>query len=137
VSFFTLLFATIAVALVASRYRQRRLGAQLASAAARADALAHHTAFVLAFRDQANSPLQTLEIGLSTLERRLPEQSAILRSLRAALQRLTNIHRTLGSVAIKTRAEDAITPDLEGELSKLRHFDLGGGDNGHGTRRRR
>jgi len=132
--FFTLLFATIAVALVASRHRQRRLGAQLASAASRADDLARRTALVLAFRDQANSPLQTLEIGLSTLEHRLPEQSTILRSLRAALQRLTNIHRTLGSVDIKTRADDALTPDLEGELSKLRHP---GGDNGNGTRRRR
>lgn len=116
---FMLLFVSIAVALVVSRHRQRRLGAQLASTAARAEALAHCTAFVLAFRDQANTPLQTIEVGLTTLERRLPEDGTLLRALRAAHTRLTSIHRAFGTVDIKTRAEDALNPDFKSELSKF------------------
>ena len=86
-----LLTGLCAATLLIARYQYERTLRRLVELEARA-ATAEMTARVfLTVRDRANSPLQTLEIGLALLKRRQPE-SAILDPLLGALKKLVDPH---------------------------------------------
>jgi hypothetical protein len=80
-----------AAALLIARYLYERTLRRFVELEARA-ATAEMTARVfLTVRDRANSPLQTLEIGLALLKRRRPK-SALLDALLGALKKLDDLH---------------------------------------------
>jgi hypothetical protein len=88
---FTLFFAGIAGMLLYTREHRRGLERRLAAAEARAQTLTQVSQVLLALRDHANTPLQTLEVAVSLLEQESPVKPA----MRRALQRLSAIQSTL------------------------------------------
>jgi hypothetical protein len=68
---------------------------------------------LLTLRDRANSPLQTLEIGLALLKRQQPE-SAISDALLSALKKLIDLHQIFhaGEAEIDWSQAEALA-DLE------------------------
>jgi hypothetical protein len=118
---FTLFFGVIAMLLLYTRERRRRLEDRLTIAEARARLLAQVSRLLLALRDRANTPLQTIEIAITLLEQG-HDTRATLDMLRRALERLISIQRALAET--QTPAQDLIPQDLEESLREL----LDGGD---------
>jgi hypothetical protein len=86
-----LLTGLCAATLLIARYQYERTLRRFIELEARA-ATAEMTARVfLTVRDRANSPLQTLEIGLALLKRQQPE-SALSDALLSALKKLVDLH---------------------------------------------
>jgi len=91
-----LLTGFCAATLLVARYLYERTVRRLIELEARA-ATAEMTAGVfLSVRDRANSPLQTLAIGLALLKRRQPE-SAISDALLSALKKLVDLNEILNA----------------------------------------
>jgi hypothetical protein len=87
-----LLTGFCAATLLIARYLYERTLRGLVELEARA-AMAEKTArMLLTLRDRANSPLQTLEVGLALLKRQQPE-SAISEALLNALKKLIRLHQ--------------------------------------------
>jgi hypothetical protein len=111
---FTLFFAGIAGMLLYTREHRRGLERRLAAAEARAQTLTQVSQVLLALRDHANTPLQTLEVAVSLLERESPVKPA----MRRALQRLSAIQSTLARES--THSFDLDVPlDLDAALRDL------------------
>jgi hypothetical protein len=114
----TLFFALIAAMLLYTREHRRDLERRLAAAEERAHTLTQVSQVLLALRDHANTPLQTLEVAVSLLERDAPIDTAVPVLMRRALQRLTAIQATLARES--THAFDLDVPlDLESALHDL------------------
>jgi hypothetical protein len=109
-----LLTGFCAVTLLIARYRYDRTIRRFVELEARA-ATAEMTARVfLTVRDWANSPLQTLEIGLALLKRQQPE-NAITDPLLSALKKLVELHEIFGTPEADTDWSQAQTLiDLNG-----------------------
>ena len=104
----TALYFGAAYFLVALRWRNERLSAQLCEAAAAARALRQVTHVSTAVRNQVNTPLQALELGLGLLRERHPEEGALLDRMNRALEKLEVLSRALGET------------DAEGHVRSLR-----------------
>jgi hypothetical protein len=113
---FTLFFAAVAIALMYTRTRRRDLERQLATAEERARTLTEVNAVLLLLRDRANTPLQTMELALSTLEEDYRDVAGI-RAIRRAHDTLGEVQRSLSL----RNADQAIelSTDLDSALSKL------------------
>jgi hypothetical protein len=115
---FTLFFAAIAVMLLYTREHRRDLERRLAAVEARAQTLTQVSQVLLALRDKANTPLQTLELAVSLLERQAQLDKAVTPAMRRALQRLTAIQNTLARGT--THSFDLDVPlDLDAALAEL------------------
>ena len=106
-----LLTGLCAATLLIARYRYERTLRGFVELEARA-ATAHKTArMLLTLRDRANSPLQTLEIGLAILKRQQPE-SAISDALLSALKKLIDLHQMFQAAEFDWSQAEGL-PDLE------------------------
>jgi len=114
---FTLFFAIIATMLLYTRERRRELESRLAAAEARAQTLTQVSRMLLALRDRANTPLQTLEVAIALLEEQAPTDPRLV-LMRRALARLVAIQKALA--ASELRSADLEMPvDLETSLHEL------------------
>ena len=86
-----LLTGLCAATLLIARYQYERTLRRFIELEARAATVETTARLFLTVRDQANSPLQTLEIGLALLKRQQPE-SAISDALLSALKKLVDLH---------------------------------------------
>jgi hypothetical protein len=86
-----LLTGLCAATLLIARYQYERTLRRFIELEARAATTEMTARMFLTVRDRANSPLQTLEIGLALLKRREPE-SAISDALLSALKKLVDLH---------------------------------------------
>jgi hypothetical protein len=86
-----LLTGICAATLLVARYQYERTLRRLVELEARAAAAEMTAGAFLTVRDRANSPLQTLEIGLALLKRRQPK-SALSDALLGALKKLVDLH---------------------------------------------
>ncbi|MBN1204025.1 MAG: hypothetical protein JXB05_03765 [Myxococcaceae bacterium] len=84
----TLVWGGTACGLLAFRARTLRIEQRLLKARAEAEFLERLARLLLVVRDAANTPLQSLELGVSLLQQRSPENAALLLTLERALSRL-------------------------------------------------
>ncbi|HEY4180342.1 MAG TPA: hypothetical protein VGM90_26045 [Kofleriaceae bacterium] len=115
----TVFFALVAVLLLYTRETRRHLRERLAAAEARAKMLSQVGRVLLALRDRANTPLQTLEIGIHLLETPAEDNDKTLALMRRALVRLAAIQTTLARGG-DSDAALLSPPDLEEALLVLR-----------------
>lgn len=112
---FTLVFCVFAVMLLYTRERRRKLAQRLAAAEARAQMHAQVSRVLLALRDRANTPLQTLEVAISMLEQG-DDSRATLSMLRRALDRLVAVQR---AISVTQTPSDLVPQELEVLLQEL------------------
>jgi hypothetical protein len=92
----TLFYGLFAVGLLLHRASERRLAARLVRLNAEAAALERIARDSMTVRDQLNSPLQTLELGLALLRRReLGDNAALVERLQATVDRLKELSHRL------------------------------------------
>lgn len=87
----TLVWSGTACGLLVFRVRTQRIEQRLQKARAEAESLERVARLFLAMRDAANTPLQSLEVGVSLLQQRSPENAALLVTLERALTRLRSL----------------------------------------------
>lgn len=87
----TLVWGGAACGLLVFRVRTQRIEQRLQKARAEAESLERVARLFLAMRDAANTPLQSLEVGVSLLQQRSPENAALLVTLERALTRLRSL----------------------------------------------
>jgi hypothetical protein len=92
----TLVYFAATSFLVAQRWRNRRAKEGLLQAQIEAEALRHLTQASLAVRDQVNTPLQALQLGVMLFKKRHPEEQAALDCMSRALHKLNEISRGVG-----------------------------------------
>lgn len=116
---FTLLFAGISVGLMWSSWRRHDLSLRLARAEARADALDQFNRVMLALRDRANTPLQTLELSIAVLEREATELAPSLATMRRAISQLVAAQEPVSRAAVNDSTSPLHGVDLDRELREL------------------
>ncbi|MDQ3364150.1 MAG: hypothetical protein M3680_01800 [Myxococcota bacterium] len=114
---FTLLFAGISVGLLWSQARRHELALRLARMEIRAEALDGINRVLIALRDRANTPLQTLEVSMACLERRHPGEPS-LAAMRRAIGQLTAVQQPVSRAAVVVD-DVRVDTDLERELERL------------------
>lgn len=114
---FTVLFAGTALGILWSRSRRAELVHQLAAIEARASATARLNRVVLGLRDRANTPLQTLEVAISVLEKRGGQDDATLSAMRRAVEQLVALQKVLSQAGPAGSLQ--VRVDLERELREL------------------
>jgi hypothetical protein len=87
----TLVWAGAAVGMVAFRVRTQRIERRLLLASAEAENLERVARLLLVLRDAANTPLQSLELAVTLLRQRAPENAALLNSMERALSQLRTL----------------------------------------------
>jgi hypothetical protein len=87
----TLVWGGTACGLLGFRVRTLQIEQRLQKARAEAESLERVARLLLAMRDAANTPLQSLELGVSLLQQRSPENAALLVTLERALARLRSL----------------------------------------------
>ncbi len=87
----TLVWGGTACGLLAFRVRTRRIEQRLQKARAETESLERVARLLLAMRDAANTPLQSLEVGVSLLQQRSPDNTALLGTMERALTRLRTL----------------------------------------------
>lgn len=120
----TLFFAGISAGLCWSRWKRQGLELRYALIAARADALARINRILLGLRDRANTPLQTLEIGMTLLAERdaNPErQTRVVALMRRAVAQLSAVRLPVTRAISAPEANDraSLSVDLERELAEV------------------
>jgi hypothetical protein len=92
----TIFYGLFAVGLLLHRASERRLAARLVRMSAEAAALERIAEDSMTVRDQLNTPLQTLEIGLALLRRRAAGDSAnLIERLQSSVDRLKELSHRL------------------------------------------
>jgi hypothetical protein len=89
----TIVFTLIACGLIIYRAQTRRAEREAARLRAEADAFERLATMVLAVRDGAGTPLQTLAVGLDLLRRIESDRPATIARMNRALEELREIHR--------------------------------------------
>jgi hypothetical protein len=118
----TLLFTMLAGLMLFTAHRRRQLEQRVVAAEQRARMLADVAGMLIALRDRANTPLQTMEIAVAMLaeDGAAPDHIAILQR---ALTRLATVQQTLarsGAEIAGIAGESAMLPtDLEQSLREL------------------
>ena len=115
---FTLLFTVIAGLLTFTRARRRDMEHRLVAAEQRARVLSQVSAMLLALRDRANTPLQTLEVAITMLEADTAGDDRRLVLMRRALARLVAIQHALDAGELRS-SEIEIPVDLEASVRAL------------------
>ncbi|WP_224371966.1 hypothetical protein [Hyalangium versicolor] len=87
----TLVWGGTACGLLAFRVRTQRIEQRLLKARSEAESLERVARLFLAMRDAANTPLQSLEVGVSLLQQRSPENAQLLLTLERALGQLRSL----------------------------------------------
>ncbi|HYH96564.1 hypothetical protein [Hyalangium sp.] len=87
----TLVWGGTGCGLLVFRVRTWRIEQRLQKARAEAESLERVARLFLAMRDAANTPLQSLEVGVSLLQQRSPENAALLVTMERALSRLRSL----------------------------------------------
>jgi len=87
----TLVWCGTGCGLLVFRVRTQRIEQRLQKARAEAESLERVARLFLAMRDAANTPLQSLEVGVSLLQQRSPENAALLVTMERALARLRSL----------------------------------------------
>jgi hypothetical protein len=100
-----------AAILLIARYQYERTLRGFVELEARAATTEKTARMLLTLRDRANSPLQTLEIGLALLKRQQPE-SAISDALLSALKKLIDLHQMFHAAEFDWSQAEGL-PDLE------------------------
>lgn len=92
----TIFYGLFAIGLLLYRASERRLAARLVRMSAEAAALEHIAEESMTVRDQLNTPLQTLEIGLALLRKRSGGANAeLLERLQSTVDRLKELSHRL------------------------------------------
>jgi hypothetical protein len=91
----TLVWGGTACGLMVFRVRTQRIEQRLQKARAEAESLERVARLFLAMRDAANTPLQSLEVGVSLLQQRSPENAALLVTMERSLTRLRSLSTRL------------------------------------------
>ena len=119
----TLIVGGIAIGILWSRGRRRDLELRLVVVEARADVLDRLNRVLLALRDRANTPLQTLEVAISLIEAHPLAEDRVVRAtlaaMRRALAQLVSAQQPLSGAVVPDRAAQ-LAVDLERELRELR-----------------
>jgi hypothetical protein len=89
----TVLYALIAIGVLAQRVHAARSEQRRLAAEAEAAAIEQLARAVIALRDLANTPLQTLELAVGLLRRQHPEATALTGPMERALVRLRELNR--------------------------------------------
>jgi hypothetical protein len=84
----TLVWGVVACGLLAFRVRTQRIEAQLFQARTEAESLERLARLLLVLRDATNTPLQSLELSISLLAGRVPQEAALLATVERALAKL-------------------------------------------------
>jgi len=119
----TLIYGGVSLGLLGWRVRNHTIELKLRQARADAEALERLARLLLALRDAANTPLQTLELAL-TLLRRGPCDPALLASMERAVHRLRGLTQRMASadeLLVWHKGEESfdaetVLKDLEAEL---------------------
>lgn len=117
----TLFFAGISAGLCWSRWRRHDLELRYARVTSRAAALTKINRILLALRDRANTPLQTLEVGMTLMEDRPDEGPRVLALMRRAVAQLSALRAPVARTLTDNLASDRTTlsVDLDRELADL------------------
>jgi hypothetical protein len=118
----TLIYAAVAVALLAYRGHSLRLEHEFLRARAEAESLERFARLFLAVRDQVNTPLQTIELATVLLELRCPDGGEeSLQRIQHSVNRLRELMRLLSGFdnLMQWREEDA-SLDAQALLQQLR-----------------
>lgn len=91
----SMIFGAVAIVMLIHRARTRRVEQEYLRARAEAETFEALARIFLSVRDQANTPLQTLEVGVQLLERRHPDAGPIAARMERALSRLRQLGETL------------------------------------------
>jgi hypothetical protein len=92
-------FAIVALALLVFRVRGMQLERALARSKAEADAAHELNRRLLSLRDLANTPLQSIEVGVALLEKQCPEAIGVTEKLARAVERMRNLQPLLSEPA--------------------------------------
>jgi hypothetical protein len=114
----TIFYGLFAVGLLLHRASERRLAARIARLSAEAAALERIAQDSVTVRDQLNSPLQALEIGVALLVRRpAGDNAAVIERLHSSVHRLKELSRhlarrtpTVADVLAPPRADEPSRP---------------------------
>lgn len=129
----TLVWGGTACGLLVFRVRTQRIEQRLQQARAEAESLERVARLFLAMRDAANTPLQSLEVGVSLLQQRSPENAALLVTMERALTRLRSLTQRMAiadplldwdSLEESIDAEEvlrSLEESLQRELERRRH----------------
>jgi hypothetical protein len=90
----TLIFFVSAIIIVVQRWSRRQLARKLLEAEGETEVLRQLLPISLAVRDQVNTPLQTLELGVALLKMRHPGEQRTLDRMGHSLQKLIGISRS-------------------------------------------
>jgi len=120
----TLFFAGITGGVCWSRWKRQELELRFALIATRADALARFNRILLGLRDRANTPLQTLEIGMTLLAERGADparQARVIALMRGAVSQLSafRLPGTQAVLAPDANGLASLSIDLERELAEV------------------
>jgi hypothetical protein len=118
----TLIYAAVALSLLVYRGQSLRLERKFFQARAEAESLERFARLFLAVRDQANTPLQTIELATMLLELRCAEGDAdSLARIQHSVNRLRDLMRLLSGFdnLMQWREEDA-SLDAQALLQQLR-----------------
>jgi hypothetical protein len=116
----TLVYGGVALGLLGWRVRNHTVELKLRQARAEAEALVRLARLLLALRDAANTPLQTLELALTLLRRGGPDNAALLASMERAVHRLRALtQRMAGADELLVWREGEESFDAETVLKQL------------------
>ncbi len=87
----TLVWAGAAVGMVAFRVRTQSIERRLLLASAEAESLERVARLLLVLRDGANTPLQSLELAVTLLRQRSPDNGVLLNTMERALTQLRTL----------------------------------------------
>ncbi|ADO76009.1 uncharacterized protein STAUR_8254 [Stigmatella aurantiaca DW4/3-1] len=87
----TLVWGGVACGLLVFRARTLLTEQRLFQVRAEAESLERLARLLLVLRDATNTPLQSLELGLSLLQQRVPEEAALLATLERAIAKLRTL----------------------------------------------
>src|SRR5262249_8383675 len=89
--------------LLIDRLRRQAIERKMAHAQAEAASLERFTRSMLAVRDLTNTPLQTLELNVALMARRLPEERAHLDRMQRALDAFRRLNGILDAYDLGSR----------------------------------
>jgi hypothetical protein len=110
-------FAAVGIGVGAHRLSRRRTLHQLLTSRAEAKALAKVAVVFRAFRDRANTPLQTLEIGTALLARKGAVSAAGICAMDRAIVQLRELSALLeGADVVPGEGPESLSTDLAGAI---------------------
>ncbi len=115
----TVSFGVLALVMLGYRARTRRTEQEFIRTRVQAESLEALARIFLAVRDRANTPLQTLEVGVALLEKRHPDAAPIAARMERALSRLRSLSGTLSRHRPIDWEPGAQPPDLDALLDAL------------------